>query len=149
VNLRYHVDHIRVATIAGFVEFAQSRRYAKDFCRELSRKIQCATKKKMNTAKVVAEDGDRTIKLSIKFRTDEMDPNQELGEIFPKHAWDAGIVNVVANPSHGIKAELPEQMCFNSLAELPAVIERTLTAMGVTLHHDRKSRKLFASDQPE
>jgi hypothetical protein len=33
---------MRVATIADFVEFAQARRYAKDFCRELSRKIKAA-----------------------------------------------------------------------------------------------------------
>jgi hypothetical protein len=127
---------------------AASTQIRERFLSRIAEKIQRETKNKMNTAKVVAEEGDRTIKLSIKFRTDKIDPNQELGEIFPKHAWDAGIVNVVANPSHGIKAELPEQMCFNSLAELPAVIERTLTAMGVTLHHDHKSRKLFASDQP-
>jgi hypothetical protein len=42
VKLRYHVDHIRIATVAGFVEIAQARRYAKDFCRELSRKIKAA-----------------------------------------------------------------------------------------------------------
>ena len=88
------------------------------------------------------KDGERTIKLSIKFRTDLI-ASKTPGEIIRKHAWDAGIVNVVANPSHGIKAVLAGQMCFNSMAELPAVIEKTLTRMGVTLHHDRKSRKLF------
>ena len=92
--------------------------------------------------KVMAKDGDRTIKLSIKFRTDLL-ASKTPGEIIRKHAWDAGIVNVVANPSHGIKAVLDERMCFNSMAELPAVIEKTLTQMGVTFHHDRKSRKLF------
>ena len=97
--------------------------------------------------KVVARQGERTIKLSIKFRTDEIGSNGS-GEITPKHAWDCGIVNVVSNKSHGIKAELEEKMCFNSMAELPAVIERTLELMGVTLHH-LHTRALYAPTAQE
>ena len=96
---------------------------------KIQRTVGIASKKK-----VIARNGERTIKLSIKFRTDEIESNR-VGEITPKHAWDSGIVNVVANKSHGIQANLPEKMCFNSMAELPAVIERTLELMGVTLHH--------------
>ena len=55
-----------------------------------------------------------------------------------------GIVNVVSNPSHGIKTtSVKEQICFNSLAELPFAVERMLIALGITLHHGDYTRKLY------
>jgi hypothetical protein len=93
---------------------------------------------------VTAKNRERTIKLAIKFATNEIASNKS-GEIIPKHAWDSGWVMMIANPSHGLKSTLPRNMYFNSMAELPAKIEEVLVAHGVTLHHDRKGQKLFAA----
>lgn len=90
-----------------------------------------------------APHGDRTIKLTVTFRTNAI--AEEKGHIVPKNAWTDGNVGFVANPSHDIKAS--ESIRFDSLAELSAKIEELIIREGITLHTSHKMEKYISQDE--
>ena len=82
---------------------------------------------------VVIPHGDKTVKLSVDFFTDNIAAGDKTRQC---HAWTVGAVNVPANKGHGIKSGVSVQ--FNSLPELGSAIERALAQAGVTLHEKTK-----------
>ena len=48
----------------------------------------------------------------LDLRTDGID-GQTAGEIKPKHAWDCGIVEILANGSHRLSGASDVKMTFN------------------------------------
>jgi len=84
-----------------------------------------------------AQPRERMIEVKLRFWTNEI--ADQKGYIVPKHAWASGVVVIKRNESHGIIPENPRH--FNSLMELPQVIERVLIDHGITLHLDRKMAK--------
>jgi len=89
----------------------------------------------------VARHGHRMIEVRIKFWTDKIAAGRN-GNIIPKHAWDSGVVVMTANPDHSIKSEGNPEI-LHSILDLPSTVAKVLTDHGVTLHTDRRSRKLF------
>jgi hypothetical protein len=83
---------------------------------------------------VEAKHGERMIEVRVRFWTNDLADRK--GKIRPKHAWAGGEVVMKANDAHGIRPQ--ESAIFNSMAELPAVIEKVLKQHGVTQHSDRK-----------
>jgi hypothetical protein len=81
---------------------------------------------------------NKMIEVSVRFTTDGLG---EKGQVLPKHGWTIGFVNLRANSRHGITSENP--VPFNSLAELPVVIERVLAQQGVKLHLNSKAKRLY------
>ena len=92
---------------------------------------------------VKAEHGEKMIEVKLRFWTNEL--ASEEGMIRPKHAWDFGMVRIDSNAAHGIKADKNPRP-FNSFNDIASVVEDVLVEYGVTLHHGRKSRKLFAEE---
>src|SRR5688572_5474508 len=84
-----------------------------------------------------AEYGERMIEIKIRFWTDSIAEGK--GVIRPKHAWSRGVVRMQRKETHGIKSN--KAIPFNSLMELPAVIEKVLIDHGITLHPSPKMRK--------
>ncbi len=73
--------------------------------------------------------GEKMIEIRIRFWTDEL---AEEGRIQPKHAWTSGVVRMARNESHDITPNNPRP--FNSLMDMPRVIEMVLIEHGVKLH---------------
>lgn len=86
---------------------------------------------------VRAPYGQKTIELRVRFWTDNLAAGRNM--VLPRQGWDSGVVHTVANEAHGIEGGNP--VTFNSLAELPAAIERLLIKRGIQLHRNQKSRK--------
>lgn len=86
---------------------------------------------------VKAKHGEKMIELRVRLWTDQMAEGE--GEIVPKHAWGGGTVAIESNPSHGIRSG--EHIHFNSMAQLPAAIERALIDSKVVIHKSRRERK--------
>jgi len=84
-----------------------------------------------------AKHGERMLELKVRFWTNEIAEGK--GQIMPKHAWTSGVVRMQHNESHGISPKYP--IPFNSLMELPQVIERVLIQHGIKLHRDGKTAK--------
>ena len=84
-----------------------------------------------------AVHGAKMIEVRVRFWTDKIAATK--GQIIPKNAWDSGVVIVSTNHSHEIDASTP--LPFNSMAELPAKIEKALITQGIKLHRDARSRK--------
>ena len=78
--------------------------------------------------------GEKMIEVKVRFWTDDM--TSTAGDILPKHAWTAGVVRIERNNSHGIVPSSPKP--FNSLMEIPAVIEKVLVQHGIKLHRIRR-----------
>ena len=93
---------------------------------------------------VEAEYGKRMISLTVRFWTDDI--AEEKGMVIPKHAWASGAIRMVRNDPHGIKPGKP--MTFNSLMELPGVIEEMIIREGITLHTSRKMQR-YIDDSSE
>jgi hypothetical protein len=87
---------------------------------------------------VRARHGDKTFELTIRFFTDDI---AEEGKIMPKHGWTNGAVRMSSNPLHRLKPKGGRP--FNSLMELPGVIEKVLIENGIVLHASRKTCKLI------
>ena len=85
-----------------------------------------------------AKHGDKMIEVRIRFWTDGIAEQKDT--IVPKHAWDNGIVVMDSNKSHGIAPKSPQP--FASILDLQAVLAKVLTEHDVTLHANRKLRKL-------
>ena len=66
--------------------------------------------------------GEKMIEVKIRFWTNDI--ANKGGYISPKHAWTSGVVRMERNESHGIVPGYPSP--FNSLMEIPMVIEKVL-----------------------
>ena len=84
-----------------------------------------------------AKYGERMIEVRVRFFTDGIAEGE--GEIMPKHGWTSGVVSMARNESHGISPKNPRP--FNSLMDLPRIIERVLIEHGVKLHRTGKTAK--------
>lgn len=86
---------------------------------------------------IKAKRGEHMIEVRVRFWTDGIVEGKDC--VKPKHAWTRGVVCMDRNDSHGI---IPgDNRPFNSLMELPAVIERELIQQGVILHLTSKMDK--------
>ena len=86
-----------------------------------------------------AKHGDKMIEVRIRFWTDEIAEQKDT--VIPKNAWDSGIVVMDSNKSHGITPKSPQP--FASILDLQSVLAKVLTENGITLHANRKLRKLI------
>ncbi len=86
---------------------------------------------------VKAKSGERMIEVRVRFWTNQIAKKE--GYITPKHAWTTGVVRMERNESHGIIPGYPRP--FNSLMEIPSVIEKVLIQHNVILHRDGKMEK--------
>jgi hypothetical protein len=93
----------------------------------------------------VAKHGQKMIEIRVRFWTDEIAENK--GEVIPKHAWGSGMIYIDRNESHGIVPG--EGMAFNSMSEIPAVIERCLINHGVKIISSTKMKKYSLSKPPK
>ena len=84
-----------------------------------------------------AKLGEKMIEVRIRFWTDEL--ADAARQIRPKHAWTSGVVRMARNESHDIRPENPRP--FNSLMDLPRIIEMVLIEHGVKLHRIGKTAK--------
>jgi hypothetical protein len=82
-------------------------------------------------SQVEAGRGDKMIKVTVALWTDNIATSP--GWIVPKQAWPTGMVEVRANPSHGISSGEP--VPFNTWDELQGAVEKALDNAGVTLRH--------------
>jgi hypothetical protein len=87
-----------------------------------------------------ANRNEKMVEITLRFWTNDIAANK--GEIVPKHLWDAGMLALSRNKSHGIEPGKPTP--FHSLMELPAAIEKEFIRQGIQLHHARVSRKYYA-----
>lgn len=92
-------------------------------------------------ASIKAKRGERMIEVRVRLWTNDIAKGK--GWIKPKHAWTQGVVSMDRNESHDIIPGYPRP--FNSLMELPAVIEKVLIQHGVTLHLASKMEKYIVS----
>jgi hypothetical protein len=84
-----------------------------------------------------AAHGKKMIEVKVRFWTNDLADGK--GKILPKHAWGAGVVRIASNDSHGIVPGTP--VPFNSLAEVPAKIEKLLIDQGITIHKSDRMKK--------
>jgi len=84
-----------------------------------------------------AKLGEKMIEIRVRFWTDEL--TEEAKQIRPKHAWTSGVVRMARNESHSIRPENPRP--FNSLMDLPRIIEMVLIEHGIKLHRLGKMAK--------
>ena len=83
----------------------------------------------------------KMIEVKVRFWTNDLAGEPE--KVKPKHAWTSGIVRLRRNDSHGLMPKHP--IPFNSLMELPGIIEKALIQHGVVLHAGRKMKKYIVS----
>ena len=88
---------------------------------------------------IKAPHGEKMIEVKVRFWTDNIASHDG---ILPKHARAAGVVRMERNDAHGIRPGTPKP--FNSLAEIPAAIEKTLIEYGIVLHKSQKMQKYLA-----
>ena len=84
-----------------------------------------------------AKWGERMIEIKVRFWTDEIVKGE--GRIKPKHAWCGGVIRMERNKAHEIAPTSPRP--FNSLMEIPSIMEKVLIEHGITLHHGSKMSK--------
>ena len=84
-----------------------------------------------------AAHGKRMIEVKLRFWTNDLGGGK--GKILPKHAWGSGVVLLDTNNAHGIAS--PSPVPFNSIAEIPAKIEKVLIDHGVTIHPSSRMRR--------
>ncbi len=77
------------------------------------------------------------IEVRVRFWTNDLAENR--GQIRPRHAWEAGMVRMERNEAHGIPGGDP--LPFQSLMDLPAVVEKLLMRDKIKLHASTRSRK--------
>ena len=83
-----------------------------------------------------ARHGEKMIEVRLRFFTNSIAGE---GEILPKHAWTNGMSNMQRNATPDIVPG--EWLPFNSLMEIPTVIERLLLKQGIELHLTHKMSK--------
>ncbi len=85
----------------------------------------------------------KMIEVKVRFWTNDLGNQPE--KVRPKHAWTSGVVRVRRNDTHGVMPKHP--MPFNSLMELPGVIEKALIEHGIVLHPGQKMRKYLNNEK--
>ena len=93
----------------------------------------------------VAKHGQKMIEIRVRFWTDDIAENK--GEVIPKHAWGSGMIYIDRNETHGIVPG--EGMAFNSISEIPGVIERCLIEHRVKIISSTKMKKYSLSKPPK
>jgi len=83
-----------------------------------------------NITELEAKHGEKMIEVKVRFWTNNIAEGE--GMVLPKHAWTSGVVRIKRNPSHSITPQDP--LMFNTLMEIPQVIEQVLADHGITLH---------------
>jgi len=91
----------------------------------------------MSNQAVKAGSKERMIEVKVRFFTNNMAGKR--GYIVPKHGWTNGSIQMDRNDSHQIEPGSPKM--FNSLMEIPAVIEKVLIDHEIKLHRVRKASK--------
>jgi len=86
---------------------------------------------------VKAPHGEKMIEVKLRFWTNALAGKED--HIIPKHAWSSGVARIERNESHGIIPQEP--IPFNSLMEIPQVIEKILVDHEIILHVDRVMSK--------
>ena len=84
-----------------------------------------------------AKYGEKMIEVKVRFWTNDIAKGE--GQIKPRHAWTSGVIRMQRNESHGIIPSYPRP--FNSLMDIPTVIEKVLMEHGIILHCDHKMAK--------
>ena len=84
-----------------------------------------------------ARYGEKMIEVKVRFWTNDIAEGK--GRLKPRHAWTTGVVRMERNESHGIIPGYPRP--FNSLMEIPVLIEKILMEHEITLHRDKKMEK--------
>ncbi len=79
----------------------------------------------------------KMIEVKVRFWTNDLGNQPE--KVRPRHAWTSGVVRVRRNDTHGIMPHHP--LPFNSLMELPAIIEKALIEHDIVLHPGNKMKK--------
>ncbi|MBN1366540.1 MAG: hypothetical protein JW967_01255 [Dehalococcoidales bacterium] len=91
-----------------------------------------------NNSVVKAKLKERMVEVKVRFWTHGIDGLPE-GYIIPKHTWTRGIIRIESNDSYGIKPVKTRH--FNSLIEIPNLIEKVLIDHNVKLHRKRNTEK--------
>ena len=91
----------------------------------------------------VAKHGEKMIEIRLRFWTDNI---ASKGEIIPRHAWGSGMINIERNVAHGLAPK--RWLAFNSMSEIPAMIERCLIDNGVKVIASPKMRKYSLAGKP-
>src|SRR5437867_1460587 len=91
-----------------------------------------------------AKHGEKMIEVRLRFWTDDIAAKK--GEIIPKHAWGSGMINIERNAAHGLTPT--KWLAFNSVSEIPAVIEKCLIENGVKVIASRKMKKYSLAERP-
>jgi len=92
-----------------------------------------------------AKHGLKMLEVRVRFWTDDIAVKK--GEIIPKHAWGSGVINIDRNEAHGLTPE--KWLPFNSMAEIPAALEKCLIENGVKIISSRKMKKYALAEQPK
>ena len=92
---------------------------------------------------VNAPIGQRMVEVKIRFLTDEVVDGE--GVILPKHVNGKGFLTLEPNEAHGIPNARGNKP-FNSMAEIPAVLEKLLSGEGVTVHTRRTKAARYITD---
>lgn len=87
-----------------------------------------------------APHGQKMIEVKVRFWTNDI---ADRGKIIPKHAWGSGEIRMESNPAHEISPL--DTIPFNSLAEIPSIIEQALDARGIKIHPSAKMRRYLAT----
>jgi hypothetical protein len=98
--------------------------------------------KKEDVAARDAKWSERMIEVKVHFWTDGIADGE--GRVLPKNAWTSGVVRIKNNRSHNITAQ-ESQVPFNSLMEIPSVIEKVLIQNGINLHTSNRMKKYSTS----
>jgi len=85
----------------------------------------------------VAPHGEKMIELNLRLWTNKIAKGNN--KIKKKHCWDRGTVRFTRNNSHGI--DPLKSIKFNSIAEIPSVIEKVLINHKIKVHKSSKSKK--------
>lgn len=97
-----------------------------------------------STQAKVAKHGEKMIEIRVRFWTDDI--AEKKGEVIPKHAWGSGMINIERNAAHGLTPQ--KWLAFNSMSEIPSVIERCLIDNDVKVISSRKMKKYALSERP-
>jgi hypothetical protein len=89
--------------------------------------------------------GEATIKFTVAFFTDGI--AKRAGKVVRRVCWDKGSVYPQANERHQIKSTGNPKV-FNSLAEIPTALQKTLIAHRIKVRPGSTSRKYIKLGPP-
>lgn len=97
----------------------------------------------MSSSKMEKEavNGKKMIEVKVRFWTNGIAEGES--KIIPKECWDAGVVRLTSNRSHGITPQKP--IMFHSLMDITAKIEKDLMSHEIKLHLGNRSQKMYKS----